>query len=190
MTEVLRPRRLIIALLLLAAALLMAFPAFAQNAPAAGQPGALDRAVNTIAGDGKPLSLSLQILLLMSLLTVLPSLVLMMTSFTRIIIVLSILRQALGLQQTPPNQVLVGLASGRILRKSRRGEQQDCGKQQQGYDEAARPQGFRHRRAAPEACLPKATGRRRATPRGAGACRRTQPLPIGRWRRAAPRRRA
>jgi flagellar biosynthesis protein FliP len=46
----------------------------------------------------------------MSLLTVLPSIVLMMTSFTRIIIVLSILRQALGLQQTPPNQVLVGLA--------------------------------------------------------------------------------
>ncbi|WP_324751398.1 flagellar type III secretion system pore protein FliP [Sphingomonas sp. LY54] len=76
----------------------------------AQQAGALDRAVNTIAGDGRPLSLSLQILLLMSLLTVLPSLVLMMTSFTRIIIVLSILRQALGLQQTPPNQVLVGLA--------------------------------------------------------------------------------
>src|SRR3546814_2687408 len=46
----------------------------------------------------------------MSLLTVLPSLILMMTSFTRIIIVLSILRQALGLQQTPPNQVLVGIA--------------------------------------------------------------------------------
>jgi flagellar biosynthetic protein FliP len=46
----------------------------------------------------------------MSLLTVLPSILLMMTSFTRIIIVLSILRQAIGLQQTPPNQVLVGLA--------------------------------------------------------------------------------
>jgi flagellar biosynthetic protein FliP len=84
---------------------------FFVAAPAqAQQAGALDRAVNTIAGDGRPLSLSLQILLLMSLLTVLPSLVLMMTSFTRIIIVLSILRQALGLQQTPPNQVLVGLA--------------------------------------------------------------------------------
>jgi flagellar biosynthetic protein FliP len=41
---------------------------------------------------------------------VLPSLLLMMTSFTRIIFVLSILRQALGLQQTPPNQVLIGLA--------------------------------------------------------------------------------
>jgi flagellar biosynthetic protein FliP len=85
-------------------ALCMAVPAEAQ------QTGAMDRAMNAIAGDGRPLSLSLQILLLMSLLTVLPSLVLMMTSFTRIIIVLSILRQALGLQQTPPNQVLVGLA--------------------------------------------------------------------------------
>ncbi len=88
----------------LLAALLLAEPAFAQTT------GALDKALTTISGDGKPLSLSLQILVLMSLLTVLPSLVLMMTSFTRIIIVLSILRQALGLQQTPPNQVLVGLA--------------------------------------------------------------------------------
>ncbi|MDQ8757158.1 flagellar type III secretion system pore protein FliP [Sphingosinicella sp. LHD-64] len=91
-----------------------AAPAAAAPAPAAapgpGQPGALDRALNTISGDGRPLSLSLQILLLMSLLTVLPSLLLMMTSFTRIIIVLSILRTAIGLQQTPPNQVLVGLA--------------------------------------------------------------------------------
>lgn len=81
-----------------------ASPALAQTAPG------LDKALTTIAGDGKPLSLSLQVLLLMSLLTVLPSLILMMTSFTRIIIVLSILRQALGLQQTPPNQVLVGLS--------------------------------------------------------------------------------
>jgi flagellar biosynthetic protein FliP len=70
----------------------------------------LSRAVNEIGGNGRPLSLSLQILVLMSLLTVLPSLLLMMTSFTRIIIVLSILRHALGLQQTPPNQVLVGLS--------------------------------------------------------------------------------
>jgi len=107
-----------IAFLIVLLTLVIATPALAQAAgqvapgaaPAAGQPGALDRAVNTIAGDGRPLSLSLQILLLMSVLTVLPSLILMMTSFTRIIIVLSILRQALGLQQTPPNQVLVGLA--------------------------------------------------------------------------------
>ena len=55
-------------------------------------------------------SLSLQILLLMTALTVLPSLVFGMTAFTRIIIVLSILRQALGTQQTPPNQVLIAIA--------------------------------------------------------------------------------
>ena len=55
-------------------------------------------------------SLSLQILLLMTALTVLPSLVLGMTAFTRIIIVLSILIQALGTQQTPPNQVLIAIA--------------------------------------------------------------------------------
>ena len=55
-------------------------------------------------------SLSLQILALMTGLTVLPSLVLGMTSFTRVIIVLSILRQAMGTQSTPPNQVLIGLS--------------------------------------------------------------------------------
>lgn len=55
-------------------------------------------------------SLSLQILFLMSLITILPSIVLGMTAFTRIIIVLSILRQALGTQQTPPNQVLIAVA--------------------------------------------------------------------------------
>ena len=55
-------------------------------------------------------SLSLQILALMTGLTVLPSLVLGMTSFTRVIIVLSILRQAMGTQSTPPNQVLLAIA--------------------------------------------------------------------------------
>jgi len=92
-------------------------PALAQAAPGLPAPtsplpagGALTRALGDVSGEGAPLSLSLQILILMSLLTVLPSLILMMTSFTRIIIVLSLLRQALGLQQTPPNQVLVGLA--------------------------------------------------------------------------------
>jgi flagellar biosynthetic protein FliP len=99
--------------LLLALILAQAAPAITPPtppAPIANPAGGIDRAMRTIGGTGQPLSLSLQILLLMSLLTVLPSLVLMMTSFTRIIIVLSILRQALGLQQTPPNQVLVGLA--------------------------------------------------------------------------------
>jgi len=55
-------------------------------------------------------SVSLELVALMTLLTVLPSLLLMMTPFVRIIIVMSLLRQALGTGQTPPNQVLVGLA--------------------------------------------------------------------------------
>ena len=56
------------------------------------------------------LSTAIQILLLMSALTLLPAALLMMTCFTRILIVLSILRQALGLGQSPPNQLLVGTA--------------------------------------------------------------------------------
>jgi flagellar biosynthetic protein FliP len=85
-------------------------PAPAQQ-PAAIS-GALDRAFGQMAGaqSGGSLSLSLQLLLIMGLLTILPSLILMMTSFTRVLIVLSILRQAMGLQQSPPNQVLIGLS--------------------------------------------------------------------------------
>lgn len=55
-------------------------------------------------------SVSLQILLIMTALSFIPAFVMLMTSFTRIIIVFSILRQALGLQQTPSNQILIGLA--------------------------------------------------------------------------------
>ena len=55
-------------------------------------------------------SLSIQILVLMTLLTLLPAAILSMSAFVRIIIVLSILRQALGTAQTPPNQVLLGIA--------------------------------------------------------------------------------
>ncbi len=74
-------------------------------------PGALDRAFGSMGGTGGPgMSMSLQLLLIMGLLTILPGLVLMMTSFTRILVVLSILRQAIGLQQSPPNQVLIGLS--------------------------------------------------------------------------------
>ncbi|MEO1969657.1 MAG: flagellar type III secretion system pore protein FliP [Sphingomonadaceae bacterium] len=85
--------------------------AHAQAAAPTAVPGALDRAFSQMSGaGGEPLSLSLQLLLVMSLLTILPALLLMMTSFTRIIVVLAILRQALGLQQSPPNQVLIGLS--------------------------------------------------------------------------------
>lgn len=55
-------------------------------------------------------SVNLQVLVAMTLLSLLPALLMMMTSFTRIIIVFAILRQALGLQQTPSNQILIGMA--------------------------------------------------------------------------------
>ncbi|MEW4338523.1 flagellar type III secretion system pore protein FliP [Chromobacterium vaccinii] len=62
------------------------------------------------AGGGQNYSLSLQMLLFMTALTFIPAMLLMMTAFTRIVIVLSLLRQALGTTQSPPNQVIVGLA--------------------------------------------------------------------------------
>jgi len=115
-----RSRGLIKLAAILLAILLAAFiamPAFAQIAPgtpaAPGVGDAVDRALGQLGGgqDGSgSLSLSLQVLIIMGLLSILPGILLMMTSFTRIIIVLSILRQALGLQQTPPNQVLIGLS--------------------------------------------------------------------------------
>ena len=85
--------------------------AFAQSALETSLSGL--PVLNVMNGDGEAgttYSLSLQILALMTALTVLPSLVLGMTSFTRVIIVLSILRQAMGTQQTPPNQVLIAIA--------------------------------------------------------------------------------
>ena len=87
--------------------LLLGNAAFAQGLSAFGLPAITSS--DSLNGE-TTYSLSLQILLLMTALTVLPSLVLGMTAFTRIIIVLSILRQALGTQQTPPNQVLIAVA--------------------------------------------------------------------------------
>jgi flagellar biosynthesis protein FliP len=65
--------------------------------------------LSTDAEGQQEYSVSLQILLIMTALSFIPAFVMLMTSFTRIIIVFSILRQALGLQQTPSNQILVGL---------------------------------------------------------------------------------
>lgn len=60
--------------------------------------------------DGQDYNIKLQILLMMTVLTLLPAILMVATSFTRIVIVLAILRQAMGLQQSPPNRVLVGIA--------------------------------------------------------------------------------
>ena len=81
-----------------------AFPVFAQKA---GFP-AFTSSPNT--NGSTSYTLNLQTLLLLTSLTFLPAVVLMMSSFTRIIIVLSLLRLALGTQSSPPNQVLLGLA--------------------------------------------------------------------------------
>ncbi len=62
------------------------------------------------AGGGTAYGLTLQTLILMTALTFIPAALLMMTGFTRIVIVLSLLRQALGTQSAPPNQVIIGLS--------------------------------------------------------------------------------
>lgn len=90
-------RRLFVLVLLLVPAL-----ALAQALPAITSTQA--------AGGGTQWSLSIQTLLLLTGITFLPAIMLMMTSFTRIIIVLSLLRHALGTQTSPPNQVIVGLS--------------------------------------------------------------------------------
>jgi len=84
----------------------MTMPAM-PSGPGAGIPVLT---VKSAPGGGQNWTLSLQVLALMTVLTLLPAVLLMMTSFTRIIIVLGFLRQALGTQSTPPNQVLLGLA--------------------------------------------------------------------------------
>ena len=66
--------------------------------------------ISSNTGKGTQYSITLQLLALMTTLSVLPSLLLMMTAFVRIVIVMSILRQALGTGQTPPNMVIVGLS--------------------------------------------------------------------------------
>ncbi|MCB1955031.1 MAG: flagellar type III secretion system pore protein FliP [Rhodocyclaceae bacterium] len=89
-------------LAVLSLALVFAPEALAQSLPALTS--------TPTAGGGNTYSLSVQTLVLLTLLSFVPATVLMMTSFTRIIIVFSLLRQAMGTQTSPPNQVLLGLS--------------------------------------------------------------------------------
>jgi flagellar biosynthetic protein FliP len=89
--------------LLIAAGLLFSPWALAAN-------GDITLFSSTASAAGQDYSVKIEILILMTLLGLLPVMVLMMTCFTRFIIVLAILRQALGLQQSPPNKVLTGIA--------------------------------------------------------------------------------
>jgi len=92
------------ALLLVPAALL------AQNAGGVTMPIPKITFNVTEANNPKDVALSLQILFLLSILTLAPSIIIMMTAFTRVVIVLDFVKRALSLQQMPPNQVIVGLS--------------------------------------------------------------------------------
>ena len=85
---------------------LLVMPLFAM----AADPGVPALTLTTDPDGGQSYTVTLQILALMTVLTLLPAALMMMTSFTRIIIVLSIFRQAMGVQSTPSNQVLIGLS--------------------------------------------------------------------------------
>lgn len=89
---------------------ILAITALLVPDPTSAAPALPAVTVTAAPGGGETYSVSLQILILMTALTFLPGVALAMSSFTRIIIVLAILRQALGTMQTPPNQVLIGLA--------------------------------------------------------------------------------
>ncbi len=93
--------------IILAAATLIGLFAGAGDVFAQGLPALT---VTTDAQGGETYSLSIQVLLIMTALTLLPAGLMMMTSFARVIIVLAILRQALGMTTTPSNQILVGMA--------------------------------------------------------------------------------
>jgi flagellar biosynthetic protein FliP len=92
---------------LLALLLLGILPEAQAQAQSIGIPAI---SVDSGNGDAQTYTVTLEILALMTMLTLLPAILLMMTSFTRIIIVLSILRQALGTAQTPSNQIILGLS--------------------------------------------------------------------------------
>ena len=109
-------RRLLIVLGALAGGLalvLFAVPALAQGVPGPSSPTLPIPRVNIgVTPSTKPsdVALSLQILLLLTVVTLAPTLLVLLTSFTRIVVVLSFVRTALGTQQVPPTQVLVGLS--------------------------------------------------------------------------------
>jgi len=93
--------------LLAAPLLLMSFSVFAQEAPPAASGVKISL---PDLSQRETFSSALQLVILLTVLSLAPAILIMMTSFTRIIIVMSLLRQALGTTSLPPNQVLVGLS--------------------------------------------------------------------------------
>jgi flagellar biosynthesis protein FliP len=109
-----RPRRVLAFLTFLIATLTLATPAFAQ-----------DISINLGGGQGGVTERAIQLIALLTVLSIAPSILIMMTSFTRIVVVLSLLRTAMGTATAPPNSVIIALAMfltafvmGPVLQKS------------------------------------------------------------------------
>jgi flagellar biosynthetic protein FliP len=99
-----------IRLALLLLGLLLPGVAFGQEADPVSDPIGEGAATLIDEASGMPVPSTVRLVVLLTALTFLPAILLVMTPFTRFVIVFSLLRQALGLQQAPPNQVLIGLA--------------------------------------------------------------------------------
>jgi flagellar biosynthetic protein FliP len=102
-----RRRRRLLALIAITAIALLATGCVAQAAPQAGQPapaGGVD------TQNPQNVSTAIQLMLLVTVLSLAPAVLVMVTSFTRTIVVLSLLRNAIGIPSLPPNQVLIGLS--------------------------------------------------------------------------------
>lgn len=110
-----RSRRLLWSVAALVVLLLTLLPglAYGQTAPAAADSTlglAFDPLPHIAVSGAEDYALPIQLLLLLTVLALAPSIVILMTSFTRLIVIFGILRTALGIQQSPPNQVIIGLA--------------------------------------------------------------------------------
>ena len=95
----------LLALVLLVAVLVLALPVLGHSQPLPKVTLGIDTAQNP-----KDVAVTLQILALLTVLSLAPAIILLMTSFTRMVVVFHFLRQALGLQQMPPNQLIIGLS--------------------------------------------------------------------------------
>ena len=102
-----RRRKLMVVLCLLAA--LVLFPRLAPAQTASIPFPQVNIGLDKV-DDPERVSVVLEIFLLLTVLSIAPAILIMVTSFTRVVIVLSVLRQAMGTQQMPPNQVMIGLA--------------------------------------------------------------------------------
>lgn len=103
-----RTRRRIALAVVLAVVALFALTGCAAQTTAQGQPAGGNGVVDT--SNPQNISAAIQIMLLITVLSLAPAILVMVTSFTRIIVVLSLVRNAIGIPQLPPNQVLIGLA--------------------------------------------------------------------------------